>query len=632
MAQAAGPTPATFDQYMRASQKASHFMGAVLVARNGRVLFARGYGYANVAAKQPNTTETEFRIGSNTKQFTAVAILLLRDRGKLHLNDSVCSYVEQCPADWRPITIYELLTHTSGIPNFTDFPNFLQVSTRSSTPEDIVNLFKRKPLDFKPGSKWSYSNSGYVLLGTIIEKISGQSYADFLQQNIFRPLGLRHTGYDTNHPAEPRHAAGYVWNGQGFVAAAYTDMSWPYSAGALYSTVYDLYRWDRALDAGKLLTTASLRQMTTGHVDASEGPIHARYGFGWLVSSIAGHHAVWHEGGIQGFTSINARFPGAHAEVIVLDNTQSAQIFNIVDGLSAILFGQSYALPQPHKPIRLRASALEAFTGVYRLTPAMTLTITRMGDQLLAQGSGQPPIPIEPQAADSFFNDQVGAVIDFKRDRAGKVSGLVLHQGGKDLPAPRIAAEAVHPKTVALSPVKLDAYQGVYQLAPGFALTIRRTGYQLTAQATGQGAAPIFPSAPDHFFYKVVDAQITFQRDASGKVTGLILRQFEHDMPAKRTGDAPSPPTAVEVAPADLEAYVGAYQLAPGFVLTITRSGNQLMAQATGQSALLIYPQSKDQFFYKAVEAQISFTRNASGKVTGLVLHQGGRDMPAARQ
>ena len=227
------------------------FMGAVLVAEDGKVLLSKGYGSANLEWSIPDSPSTKFRLGSITKQFTAASILLLEERGKLNIDDPVKKYMPDAPSAWDKITIYNLLTHTSGIPSFTSFPDYESTEATSTTPKELVARFRDKPLNFQPGEKWEYSNSGYVLLGYLLEKVSGQSYKDFLQENIFKPLGMNDSGYDSNTAIIMHRASGYVLSPTGPENAGYVDMSIPFSAGALYSTTEDLLRWEQGLFGGK---------------------------------------------------------------------------------------------------------------------------------------------------------------------------------------------------------------------------------------------------------------------------------------------------------------------------------------------------------------------------------------------
>jgi CubicO group peptidase (beta-lactamase class C family) len=237
--------PLTRMEQVVESYVADHqFMGSVLVARHGQVLLSKGYGFADAEWDVKNTPSTKFRLGSVTKQFTAASILLLEERGKLHVDDRVKKYLPDAPPAWDQITIRHLLTRTSGIPNFTSFPDYRSMETISTTPQKLVARFRDKPLDFQPGEKFSYSNSGYVLLGYLIEKISGRSYAKFVQENIFDKLDMHDSGYDSHAALIKHRASGYKPGANGLENADYIDMTIPLSAGALYSTTEDLWRWE----------------------------------------------------------------------------------------------------------------------------------------------------------------------------------------------------------------------------------------------------------------------------------------------------------------------------------------------------------------------------------------------------
>jgi CubicO group peptidase (beta-lactamase class C family) len=283
------------EQVIQSYVDGKKFMGTVLVAQNGKILLDKGYGSANLEWNIPDSPSTKFRIGSMTKQFTAAAILLLEERGKLKTDDLIKKYMPDAPAAWDKITIFNLLTHTSGIPSFTSFPDYRSTEVTPTTPEKLVERFRDKPLDFQPGEKWDYSNSGYVLLGYLLEKISGQTYKEFIQENIFKPLGMNDSGYDSNSAIIPHRASGYTPTPNGPVNAGYIDMTIPFSAGALYSTTDDLLRWEQGLFGGKVLSAASLKKMTT--------PFKNDYAFGLGVRSDKGHTVIEHGGGIEGFNT-----------------------------------------------------------------------------------------------------------------------------------------------------------------------------------------------------------------------------------------------------------------------------------------------------------------------------------------
>jgi CubicO group peptidase (beta-lactamase class C family) len=269
------------DQNVQSYVTDKKFMGSVLVARGDNVLLDKGYGFADVEWEIANSPATKFRLASITKQFTAASVLLLEERGQLNIDDPINKYLPNAPPAWAKITIFNLLTHTSGIQNFTAFPDYRATEATPTIPDQLVARFRDKPLNFPPGERMEYSNSGYVVLGTIIEATSGLSYKDFVQQNIFTPLNMSDSGYDSNLAVIPRRAAGYSATGYGFVNAPYIDMSIPYSAGGLYSTTRDLLRWEQALFGGKVISAGSLARMTT--------PFKDDYALGVQMQTIGGH-------------------------------------------------------------------------------------------------------------------------------------------------------------------------------------------------------------------------------------------------------------------------------------------------------------------------------------------------------
>ena len=328
------------DAYLRNLAAAGTFRGAVLLARDGAVLLSKGYGLADEAGQFPNTPQTRFRIGSITKQFTAMAILILQERGKLSVQDRLCHYISDCPADWQPITLQELLTHTSGIPDYINSPTFPQYIGTPATPAALIARFKTLPLLFPPGDHWSYSNSGYTLLGYIIEEVSGTSYAQFLQENIFDPLHMSNTGYDTNDPQPPQHATGYL---QPHIEPVYLDMSEFYAAGALYSTVEDLYRWDQALAMSRLVSEQTMASMFTVYIPCPPGGCALAsdlgYGYGWFIAAVSGQRLIYHLGHIDGFLTFNGFYSASNVDVIVLSNLDSSPVLSISANLGSMVLG-----------------------------------------------------------------------------------------------------------------------------------------------------------------------------------------------------------------------------------------------------------------------------------------------------
>lgn len=319
--------------YVNSKVLSKTFMGSVLVVQGDRVLIDQGYGAADLEWGIPNAPDTKFRLASLTKQFTAASILLLEERGKLSTDDPVKKYVPDAPAAWDKITIYNLLTHTSGIPDFAEFPDYRATEWKETTPLELVARFKDKPLTFGPGTKYAYSNSGYVLLGFILEKVTNEPYAKFVQENLFEPLGMRDTGVDRNALVLPRRAQGYEAGADGIRHAGYIDMTIPFSAGDLYSTTGDLLKWEQGLFGGKVLSAASLKKMTTPFLDF--------YGCGLWAQKLSGHTVRNHSGGIEGYKTYLAYFPDKKdgpMTIVVLANMGKASV-EIGEGLAKAVFG-----------------------------------------------------------------------------------------------------------------------------------------------------------------------------------------------------------------------------------------------------------------------------------------------------
>lgn len=432
-ARAQDPLP-KFDEYAQAAARAERFSGAILVARDGKVLVSKGYGMADAENDVPNTPETKFRLGSLTKQFTAASILLLQERGKLSVQDSICKYVAPCPEAWQPVTVHHLLSHTGGVPNLTNlaaFPDYMRTKRDPATVESLIARFRDRPLDFKPGEDWKYSNSGYILLGHVVEKVSGKSYESFLRENIFEPLKMTSTGYDHADEIVKRRARGYAPGPDGGVVnASYLDMSIPFAAGGLYSTVGDLYLWDQALYGEKLLKKSSLDAMFTA--------VRNDYGYGYGVNKLFNRRHAVHGGGIEGFSTSIHRFPDDRVTVIVLSNYEAARSGNIARDLAAVAFGEKYELPVERVVVKVDPKVYDAYVGEYEFEPGFVMTVTREGDRLMAQATGQGKAEAFPASETNFFFRVVRADITFVKDPGGGVTHLVLNQGGRQMNAKKI--------------------------------------------------------------------------------------------------------------------------------------------------------------------------------------------------
>ena len=518
---------ARMEEVVQTHVRDKSFMGAVLVARGTDVILSKGYGSANLEWAVPNTPTTKFRLGSITKQFTAASILLLEERGKLKLDDPIKKYVPEAPAAWDTITIFNLLTHSSGIPNFTSLPDYSSLKFRDTPVAKTVATVRDKPLDFAPGEKMSYSNSGYLVLGDVVERITGASYEKFVTDNIFTPLGMKDSGYDSNTAVIPRRAAGYMPSPTGPVNAGFVHMSIPHGAGALYSTTEDLLRWEQGLFGGKLLSAASLEKMTT--------PFKSDYALGVVVRTANGRKVVQHGGGIDGFNTFLAYYPDNKLTVAVLANVNGETPTQIATKLADLAFGGAVQLTSERKEISLPVATLSKYVGTYEVAPGVNMIMRLDGDHLTTQLPGQPQFPVFPESETKFFLKVVDAQVEFFTDASGAVTHAVMYQNGRERKVPRISA-TVPPqrKETTLPAATLARYVGSYQMKPEVELTVTLDGSQLKAQLTGQPAYPIFAETETLFFYKVVDATLEFQRDASGAVTAVRLRQGPMDSVLKK--------------------------------------------------------------------------------------------------
>jgi CubicO group peptidase (beta-lactamase class C family) len=426
------------EEYMAARVKRDHFSGSILIARDGKVLFSQGYGMANLEHEVPNTPQTKFRLGSITKQFTAMAILILQERGKLSVHDKIKKYLPDAPKAWDEIEIHHLLTHTSGIPNYTASLDFLRTLPVRVTLKELIAKFKDKPLEFKPGDKFKYSNSGYILLGQIIETVSGESYPRFMNDTIFTPLTMTDTGYDNALPIIKHRAAGYTRR-LGFVLTNcdYIDMSIPHAAGALYSTVEDLLKWDQALYTEKLLPRKS--------VDAMFKPFKSNYGYGWLIDTKFGQPRFEHGGGIMGFVTIIARYPAQKLLVVALCNLENSPVGAVGNDLAAIALGAKYVIPREPKAAQVDPAVYDAYVGQYETDISgkdkETLAISRTGDQLAYQPKGKPAVTLTPESETTFYARSEDAEVRFVKGPDGKVAQLIIIHDNEEHWARKYAAK-----------------------------------------------------------------------------------------------------------------------------------------------------------------------------------------------
>jgi D-alanyl-D-alanine carboxypeptidase len=388
----------TIDNLVQETYKPTEPGVAVIVVKDTKIIFRKGQGMANLEFGVPIEPIMVFRLGSITKQFTAVAILMLVEQGKLALDDSISKFLPDYPTHDHLITVEHLLTHTSGIKSYTNIPEWPPLWRKDFTVQELIDFFKYQPMEFAPGKRWAYNNSGYILLGAIIEHVSGQSYEQFIQQSIFEPLGMKQSYYDSPSRVIPGRVAGYDKSSEGFINAAYLSMTQPYAAGALASSVDDLVLWDSALYTEQLVKHETLQRAHTLHrlMDGSS----TAYGYGWGISEYAGHRLIEHGGGIHGFRTRAIRMPDDRVFVAVLSNNGGVDPEQLAFKIAALVIGQPYNEPMP---IELGPEVLTLYEGIYEINVSQKIHITREGNQLFSQYGESPREELVPLSPNEFF-------------------------------------------------------------------------------------------------------------------------------------------------------------------------------------------------------------------------------------
>jgi D-alanyl-D-alanine carboxypeptidase len=507
---------------------------AVIVTQGGRTIFRKGYGLANLELKVPVRPEMVFRIGSVTKQFTAVAVLMLVQEGKLALEADLTAYLPDYPTQGEKITIRHLLTHTSGIKSYTSMPEWMPLWRKDLPLPELIAVFKDQPMDFHPGESWNYNNSAFVLLGAIIEQVSGQRYAQFLAERIFQPLKMTSTRYDVTEAVVPGRVAGYAKSSDGWENAAYLSMTHPHGAGALMSSVDDLARWDQALYGRKLVKPTLLQQAWRPYILADGRS--TQYGFGWGISSLDGHTLIAHGGGINGFICYGLRIPESRVYVAILTNRTGTP-----DGLEMLALHiacLTAGLPFPQvQPVELPEAARTAFQGVYQLNEKVDLALSWRDGKWFAQRSGGGNDELLALSDHEFcYKDHPLVRIAIQQGADGQVSGLEVRGNfGPYEPAQRTDKPLPSEKPSISLPLEvLKRYEGSYELAPGMVFEIRVKGEGLVAQPTGQNEAELFAESETKFFLKVVDASLAFVLGADGLAEAIDFKQGNFQTVAKR--------------------------------------------------------------------------------------------------
>ncbi len=508
-----------------------HPSGATaIVTKAGEPIYLGAVGTANIELDVDMKAEHVFRLGSITKQFTSVAIMMLEEEGKLNTDDPFTKYIPEYPIGDRKVTIAQLLNHTSGIRSYTGMPGFMQNNTREYYEVDsLIDVFDEEPFDFEPGTQWSYNNSGYILLGAIIERVSGKTYAQFIQERIFKPLGMNDSYYDDSEQVIRKRIPGYSPSAVGTVNANYLDMSIPYAAGSLLSNVEDLAKWNKAVFDEKLISKTSMDKIfkPTILADGSEQP----YGFGWGVGKFQGSKIYQHGGGIFGFLTQGIYAPEEDVYVAVLSNCNCAP----PSGAANRLLGEALGKSIEREEVSMEESQLKEYVGTYELEDEESKRfISFENGKLHSQRDEGRKFEIYPYGKDKFAFKGSSSVIEFSR-KNGKIAGhhLVQISGDKGY-ANRTSMEIKMAEKVEVPAEVLESYVGKYELNPGMTLTVKMVDGKLMGGPEGQPPAELHPRSKAEFAVPDFGVKIVFKVNDSGVCEGMTFTQGPQSIEAKK--------------------------------------------------------------------------------------------------
>jgi CubicO group peptidase (beta-lactamase class C family) len=492
---------------------------AVLVSKDGKVIYKKGFGYADIEKKELVKPDTKFRIGSITKQFTAAAILKLQEEGKISVTDKLSKFIPDFPRA-SEITIHQLLTHTSGIHSYTGKPEFITKVTSPITEDELIAFFKNDVYDFNPGEKWLYNNSAYFLLGHIIGKVSGKPYGQYLNETFFVPLQMTNTGVHTSKLSLQNEAKGYTKENGQYTLATNWDMSWAGGAGALYSTVEDLYTWNEAVFNGMVLQEKSLKAAFTPVVlNSGKKPDNANYGYGLALGDYRGQDIVEHSGGLHGFLSQLARYSEENVTVALLTNITPPEVSINSNTIAEYILWDKME-KQKSQVVNVGVQEdVKQYAGRYDFQNGAVMIVTAESNNLFAQLTGQQKFPIFPSGEGEYFWKVVPAKIQFVKSASGEVEYGNFEQSGNKLKVLKLKDETI----VSIDKALYKTYSGKYDYGNSMIITISAENDKLFAQATNQPKFEIFPISEKEFTIMELNAKLLFVKESDGKVSKLIL-------------------------------------------------------------------------------------------------------------
>ena len=498
---------------------------SLLIAKNGRIIYQNAFGMANLELGVKAKSNNVFEIGSITKQFTAIAILMLEEQHKLKVTDDITKYIPDYPTQGKTITIHNLLNHTSGIKSYTNMPSFMSSARTDLSPVELIDVFKNEPMEFDPGTQFNYNNSGYILLGHIIEVVSGMSYADFLQTHIFDKVGMKNSYYGSMVTLIPNRASGYSEAEAGYRNANYLSLTLPYAAGSIMSTTEDLLKWQNALSANSLVKRSTLEKAINGSTLNSGEAI--PYGYGWSKGNLNGSKTVEHSGGIFGYSSNGIFLPEENVYVVGLTNCDCGDVGGITSNIAAMAIGKPF--PKKEDAITLTEAQLKKWVGAYEYDGNVTRYVTLENGQLSSLREGSRTMDIYPMTETNFIFDGGATTYEFYMEDGNRMAKFTAN-GNTVIGKGVEKAPPSEREILSLPTETLEQYMGTYELRPDFYIVVEVRNNKIFATATGQAELEIYASTKDEFFLKVVPAEVSFGRNASGVVNSLTLKQGGNTM------------------------------------------------------------------------------------------------------
>ena len=442
---------AAVDRYLGVRTEMGRFSGAVLIAKDDAVVLRKGYGFADVDKQVPYTPETRHEAASVSKMFTAMAALRLRDEGRLHLDDSICLYLDRCPDAWKPITVQQLMRHTSGIPDYEEplelgSSKYLEVMTKPGASAALLDRARTQPPDFKPGEKFSYSNTGYIALSFVVERAAGMPFAEFVTKSILRPAGMTHStvlgtaasrkglapGYTFEDVGWTKMLAGYPLTAGHLKKVPMLPLTSPEGDAWLCTTVDDLYKWSHVMDGkGFIPATEAVEALTPGLED---------YGYGWFVQRAFDRRRARHNGLLPGYQTDFIKFPDDGITIILFSNLDRAPLARIARDVTAIVLGTPYDMPVRGAVVELTDAQVAPLVADYRNTDGSTLTIRKDPDYLTATIKGRYTAGLIPLSPVEFYMPLADGRAIFTLGADGKAASVNLRYSGEDHVATRIAS------------------------------------------------------------------------------------------------------------------------------------------------------------------------------------------------